>query len=265
MSHDFPQFTSLPKELQMSILSQDRQTLHKALTVSKVYVEPVGKQLCLSASITRSMLDVYLTEQTPRIFGVEINKGNIETYVIFTLISKDKLHWSGETFGIVERKIPTEDPNKFREICKTHTIGKLTINDILNYLFDGHSDHTFDILTGYRIMSKIPVCANYILEMVYSWKQSYNESDLYYNCIFSQNKVNVLKWYSSLITLYTSVFNLGPEISNTLDTIQLNFTIVNEVSLYDNETNMTFDRVKKTVDELRHKIPKLFDILYLYA
>lgn len=268
----FPQFTLLPTEIQIEILKQDRQTLRKCLTLSKDLFQLVGKELCIGGiNITRQLLQTYLNEHRPRIFGVEMIRDDIFTYAIFTLVYLDTPRgyescWYGETLGTTtESKVVTG--NTIKDTFKKYALGDvgLTTDQILNYLFDGKTDLDFDLLTCYRIVSKLPGCIPYLPIIVETWKHWYIENDLDGELLFSENKNHVFTWYNYLITIYTSVFNLGPEFFNQHGSVEINYTFENGKYLFDKQTLIKINDVKKNVDELRRKVPKLFDLLHLYA
>ena len=266
----FPQFSLLPLEIQLHILKQNRETLVNSLRLSKAHFKLVGKELCFSYTITRKLLQKYLNEQTPRIFGVEMTNNDISWYIIFTLVCETRNedyepHWVGESLGIDDADRETVG-GSIKDTFKIHVLKPtFTIDSILNYVFDGKSELDLDLLTWYRILSKLPTCVDHLPSMVHSWKQWYIEGDIFDELEFSEDKFHIFPWYTYLVTMYTSVFNLGPEILNRYGSVKLSHTIENGKRLFDERTLNKIDDMKRDFDILRQKIPKFFDILHLYA
>lgn len=274
MSIKSPQFKSLPPELQSHILSQDPDTLRKSLTLSKRYVPLVGKTLCMG-NITKNLVRSYLLEQTPRIFGVKIDL-EPPTYVIFTLTNINKTIgtqtdetptiepvWNLETSGSV---VQEQGSDSFKQFFGTLNIGdNFTANEIADYLFDQTDQLVFDIVTGYKIYSKIPGCADWIVTMVENWRQAYFFRDKDFLYFSENNPIHVLTWYSELVTLFASVFNLEPEILNSLGQVEINYTFKDGEYTFDRQSQLILDKFIKNVNVLRQKIPKLFEMFSLYV
>lgn len=245
-------FEDLPKDIQTSILTSDRQTAIRSLMLSKQYSEQLKTFLCKSEARANELRS-YLTETIPRIFIVLFRVINFGTVLSIYTLASDRINtiptWHLKSIQFRNMKVPVthqtfqqaslaESFEHFASLRiasnslantiraaftrmnqnivvpdKIDTI--YTIDDIVNNIYNNPNifNIKYDMITAYNIRTRRRNCP-------------FNSVDFNNYKLNNLNNLTLLKrllfqgFIGSyiLILIYVYIFNLSPEpLSNLVD------------------------------------------------